>query len=249
MDEELQNATPQGEQTPVERPNRDAFAGRFKKRHSDIDFEDKEARYGALNEDADRLDRYETSGRALSDVFENNRWMASMFEALRNDKNLDPVSWMADNGIDIVEALNDEEYRKKISDKIADFQKREIEGSKKEKERETNLKKSADALSSLGLSDEENANLWNDFFMNIVDPVLRGEVSKETWEMLRKAKNYDADIASAAETASVKARNEKIRNKVKTSEKPEIPPTLPQGGGEAPKKETKKPGFWEGMDM
>lgn len=231
----------------VERPNRDAFAGRFSKRHSDIDFEDKEARYGALNEDADRLDQYESSGRALSNVFENNRWMASMFEALRQDKDLDPITWMADNGIDIAEAMADEEYRKKISDKIAEFQKREIEGSKKEQEREANLKKSADALASLGMSPEENASLWSDFFENVVNPVLRGEVSKETWEMLKKAKNYDNDVQFAADQAGMKARNEKIRNKVRPQSESEIPPTLPQGGGDTPRKATKKGGFWDDL--
>ena len=39
---------------PVDdRPNRKAFSERFAKRHKDIDFEDKEARYGAMNDDAD----------------------------------------------------------------------------------------------------------------------------------------------------------------------------------------------------
>ena len=69
-----QKATPAEaatEETSVdERPNRTAFSKRFSKRHSDIDFEDKEARYAAMNDDADLLGRYEESGKALSKVFD-----------------------------------------------------------------------------------------------------------------------------------------------------------------------------------
>ena len=54
MDEENKNkndvAPGQDAMAPPveERPNRKAFAERFGKRHKDIDFEDKEARYGAM---------------------------------------------------------------------------------------------------------------------------------------------------------------------------------------------------------
>lgn len=233
---------------PVEeRPNRKAFAERFSKRHKDVDFEDKEARYSALSDDSDRLSSYEESGRALSNVFEKHRWMASMFEALRKDDGLDPVTWMADNGIDIGQALEDEEYRSKISARIADFQKREVEGAKAADEREKNLMKSAKALSSLGLSDDENLELWNQLFQNVIDPALRGEVSADTWKMVQKARNYDNDVSSARETGALQARNEKIRNRVRT-ESTEIPPSLPQGGGEKSTKAVKrKAGFFDDM--
>ena len=226
-------------------PNREAFAGKFSKRHKDIDFEDKEARYGALSEDSDRLDRYEESGRALSDVFEKHRWMASMLEALREDDELDPITWMADNGIDIEEALSDEEYRSQISDRIAKYQENQLKGEEAERERESNLQASAEALSSLGLSDDENLEMWNYFFNEVVDPVLRGEISAETWKMVQKARNYDTDIASATEQGAMKARNEKIRNKVKDTQS-DVPPTLSQGGSAdvKPKNTKKKDNFF-----
>ena len=62
------------ETQPVEdRTNRKAFSDRFKKRHADIDFEDKEARYAAMNDDADTLERYGESGKALSKVFDKHK--------------------------------------------------------------------------------------------------------------------------------------------------------------------------------
>ena len=232
------DASPEMASTVQDRPNRKAFAGRFAKRHKDIDFEDKEARYGALNEDADRLDRYEESGKSLSSVFEKHRWMASMFEALREDDQLDPISWMADNGIDIEEALSNEEYREGISKRIAQFQKRQIEGEKAASEREKNLQKSAKALASLGLTDEENLNMWNHFFNEVLDPALRGEISKETWQLIQKAQNYDSDIQKASDTAAMKARNEKIRNQSRQV-KADVPPTLPQAASGIPETKPK----------
>jgi hypothetical protein len=241
---ETESAQPAAE---PEYPNRKAFSDRFSKRHKDIDFEDKEARYQALSDDDDRLGRYEESGKALSDVFEKHRWMASMLEDLRENDDLDPISWMADNGIDISEALEDEEYRKEISDRIAAYQENQLKGEQAATEREQNLEKSADALEGLGVGEDEFNDLWNYFFNDVVAPVLRGEVSKETWEMVRKARNYDSDIENASKQGEMKARNEKIRNKVKDNVGSDVPPALSQGGSASakPQPKKKKNGFFD----
>ena len=91
-----------------ERPNRTAFSKRFSKRHSDIDFEDNEARYGAMNDDVDMLSKYEESGKALSKMLDSNKWLAAMvIDSTR--KNMHPFEWMASQGIDIKAAIEDEE--------------------------------------------------------------------------------------------------------------------------------------------
>lgn len=242
------------QQTDVQqpRPNRDAFAARYQKRHPDRDFEDKEDRYSVLGEDADRLEQYEESGRSLSKTFDNNRWLAAMIQDLRENPDQDPISWMADNGIDINEAMNDGEYRKKISDKITAFQKKQVDGENAKKEREENFQKSAAALRTLGLSDDDNMKIWSDFFQNVVDPALRGEVSADTWKMVQKANNYDADVENAREEGGIQARNEKIQNQLKTPKAENVPPTLAQGGGatstqKPKKKKSEAEEFFEGM--
>lgn len=53
-----------------------------------------------------------------------------------------------------------------------------------------------------------------------------GKVSAETWSLFKNAQNYDADVASAREEGAMQGRNEKIQNKVKRSEKNDLPPTL-----------------------
>jgi hypothetical protein len=235
-----------------ERPNRSRYAERFSKSHPDIDFEDKEARYGAMNEDRDLLDSYEESGRALGETFDKHPWTGSMLMALKENDELDPITWMAENGIDIQQALEDEEYRKTISQKIADYEQKQLEGKKSDEERAANLQTSADALRELGLSDEENLKMWSHVWENIIDPALRGEITADTWRLVQKAQNYDADIENARNEGAMKARNEKIQNSLK---KPTdaLPPDLASGAraSAAPKPKTERSfasSFFEGVE-
>ena len=86
-----------------------------------------------------------------------------------------------------------------------------------------------------------------DFFSNVVAPALRGEVNKETWQMIVNGMNYDNDIAEAKETSAMKARNEKIANKVKKFDEP-MPPSLSQGGsGQQATTKPKKRGFFDDL--
>ena len=240
-----------GVETPM--PNRSAFAERYKKRHHDRDFEDKEDRYQQLNDDFDLLDQYEENGRALGQFYDNNRWLAAMTQDLRDNPDLDPITWMADNGVDIEEALKDEDYRKKIADHIQEFQQKQTEGEAAQKEMEENLNASADNLKSLGLSDDENMKLWKYLFEEVIDPAQKGDVSADTWKMVQKAMNYDSDVETARQEGGMRARNEKIRNQVKRNEQSDnLPPSLGQGGGQATKtkpqpKKSEAGAFFEGL--
>ncbi len=218
-----------------ERPNRTAFSKRFSQRHKDIDFEDKEARYAAMNDDADALGKYEESGQALSKMLDNNKWLAAMvLDSTR--KGMHPLEWMASQGIDIKGALEDEELGKKVADQIAKFQEKVAEQEKHGKELSDNLLKSRQAMDKLGLSDEEAADLWGKVW-GVIEDAERGEISADTWKLFSNAYNYDSDIASARDEAAMQARNEKIQNKVRTSESEGIPPSLnSSGAGNKPAK-------------
>lgn len=230
---------------PEERPNRKAFSERFAKRHKDIDFEDKEARYAAMNDDADALSRYEEDGRALSDMFDNNRWLAAMAMDLRRNPDLSPIEWMASQGIDIGAALQDEDMAKKVASQIADFQQKKADEENHEKQLVENLKRSADAMDALNLDDEAKANLWEKFF-KVVGDAEDGTVSSETWRLFKNAQSYDDDVASAREEGAMQGRNEKIQNHMRRSQKPDLPPSLSTDGGAQP---AKKGGgsFWDGL--
>lgn len=241
--EEMQQTPPSetAEEVPAveERPNRKAFSERFKKRHSDIDFEDKEARYGAMNEDADRLSNYEKYGKAMSDMVDNNKWLAAMVIDCTK-KGMHPLEWMASQGIDLKAALEDEEISKKVADQITKYQEKVAEQEKHSEELNNNLQKSYEDLISLGLSDDEANDLYKKVWAVIGD-AEQGKISPETWKLFKNAYSYDSDIASAKEQSAMQARNEKIQNKVRSSATEGIPPSLSSSGaGNAPAKPRRK---------
>lgn len=246
------DATPvQGGTPPAEeRPNRARYAKMFGEDNPDIDFEDKEARYGKMAEERENYRSLRESGRKLGKAFDNNRWLAAMFADLADNEELDPITWMAQNGIDINEALQNEEYAKQVSGKIAEFQENQAKSEEIENERTQNLQNSAKNLQGLqekyGLDDDTALQLWQDAFDNIFDPLLRGEVSTEVWEMIIKGKHYDEDLKAANEQGAMRARNEKIQNKM-TKSKTEVPPTLSQGGGQKSTAQPKGESFWDDM--
>lgn len=228
-----------------ERPNRTAFSKRFSKRHSDVDFEDKEARYAAMNDDADMLGKYEESGRALSSMLDNNKWLAAMvLDSTR--KGMHPFEWMASQGIDIKAALEDEELGKKVADQITKYQEKVAEQEKHTEELTKNLQKSREALDELGLSDEEADELYGKVWGVIAD-AEEGNITPDTWKLFKNAYNYDSDISSARDEAAMQARNEKIQNKVQSSSTEGLPPSLASAGaGNKPaSKGAKKESFWD----
>ncbi len=222
-----------------ERPNRAAFSKRFSKRHSDIDFEDKEARYAAMNDDADALGRYEESGAALSKMLDNNKWLAAMvLDSTR--KGMHPFEWMASQGIDIKAALEDEELGKKVADQITEYQEKIAEQEKHGEELMKNLQKSREALDKLGLSDEEANDLYAKVW-GVIGDAEEGNISSDTWKLFKNAYSYDSDVSSARNEGAMQARNEKIQNGIRSSASENIPPALSSSGAGNKPAAQKKP--------
>lgn len=228
------------------RPNRDKYASMFGEDNPDIDFEDKEARYGRMAEERENYRNLKNSGRGLSQALDKNRWLGAMFQDLAENPEKDPISWMYDNGIDVQKAMEDEEYRKQVAQGLVEFQKRQADVEALEQERAANLEKSAnelDALSKeLNLSDEQCDRMWNKLFEEVIVPGMNGEVKKETWQSMLHAMNYDTDIANAREEAAIQERNAKHKNKVKSFEEAKMPPSFSQGQGQRATPKPKKSG-------
>lgn len=230
-----------------ERPNRTAFSKRFSKRHSDIDFEDKEARYAAMNDDADLLGQYEESGKALSKVFDKHKWLAAL--AMDMDKNPDdnPFDAMARLGIDVKTLLDDPEGGKKLAEILAKHNEDVAEQNEATEKVTANMRKSLERL--MKLYPDEAQDMWSQIY-EIHDKVESGDISDDIWKMLHNANNYDSDISSARDEAAMQARNEKIQNKVRSSSTEGIPPSLSSSGAgnkPAKKKNEPKSGFFEGI--
>ena len=236
------------ETPPVEdRPNRKAFSDRFKKRHADIDFEDKEARYAAMNDDADTLERYEESGKALSKVFDKHKWLSALAMDMEKNPEDNPFDAMARLGIDIKALLEDPEGGKKLAEILAKHNE-EVADQNEASERVTeNMRKSIERLVKLYPDDAQD--MWKQIY-EIHDKVESGDIPDDVWKMLHNANYYDSDISSARDEAAMQARNEKIQNKVRSSATEGIPPALStSGAGNKPVKQKTVPksGFFEGI--
>ena len=234
----------EAETPPVEdRPNRKAFSDRFKQRHSDIDFEDKEARYAAMNDDADTLERYEESGKALSKVFDTHKWLAALAMDMEKNPEDNPFDAMARLGIDIRALLDDPEVGKKLSKILTEHNEAVTEQNEATEKVTANMRKSIERLNKL--YPDEAQDMWKQIY-EIHDQVESGDIPDDVWKMLHNANNYDSDISSARDEAAMQARNEKIQNKVRSSETEGIPPSLSSSGaGNKPVRKQKRESFFD----
>ena len=226
-----------------ERPNRTAFSKRFSNRHSDIDFEDKEARYAAMNDDADLLGRYEESGNALSKVFDKHKWLAALAMDMEKNPDDNPFDAMARMGIDVKTLLDDPEGGKKLAEILAKHNEDVAEQNEATEKVTANMRKSLERLMKLYPDDAQD--MWSQIY-EIHDKVESGDISDDIWKMLHNANNYDSDISSARDEAAMQARNEKIQNKVRSSSTEGIPPSLSSSGaGNKPAKKQKRESFFD----
>jgi hypothetical protein len=231
-------------QQPTEqpaRPNRDRYSSMFAEDNPDVDFEDKEARYGRMAEERERYRGLRESGKKLSGILDKHRWVGAML--MDNEEN--PLVWMAKNGIDIKAALEDPEVMDKVTGAFDEWTKKQSEGEAAEQAKDEAIARSIEELDALqaevGLSDEQKNRMFEYFWDEVWLPAFSGEVSKDTWTAIMHAMNYDQDMANAREEAAMRARNEKFANKVKSfDDGNKIPPSFSQNGGQSVAQKQKK---------
>jgi len=227
------------------RPNRDRYAAMFGEDNPDVDFEDKEARYGRMAEEREGYRKLRDSGRKLSGILDKHRWIGAM---LMDDEE-NPLVWMEKNGIDIQAALDDPEVKKNVTEAFNGWTQKQADGEAAEKAKDAAIAKSVEALDAVqqkfGLSDEQKTRMFEHFWDEIFLPAFAGEVSEETWTALLHAMNYDTDMQNAREEAAMQARNEKHANRLKTFDDGQTPPpSFSQGGNSRPaQRQQKKEGL------
>lgn len=246
---EQEIAAPAMEEEVPQSPNRDQYSQMWNEDNSDIDFEDKEARYGRAIADRNELRERRKADSALGGLFENHNWLATMYMELKDNPDIDPFEWLEGfcnkNDLSLQEVIDNPEARKRLTEKMNNHQKEVAEGKKAAEEKEKNLQKSLDELQALqgemGLEDEECLKMWGDFW-EMWDKASRGLVTKDTWKAFSNSRTYDADVQSAREEGGMMARNEKIQNQIRkpSEESAGLPPTLSQGNGSPTRREPKK---------
>lgn len=244
--------TPQPSAQPA-RPNRDAYAAMWKEDNPDIDFEDKEARYGRMAEERSAYRGLRSSGKKLSESLNKHPWVAAMIQDVFNDERgeLDPITWLYRNGIDVQKAMEDEAYRKGAVEGLKAWIAKQEAGKANDEQMDENAYQSQQNLSDLAeelnLSNDQCNKMWNHLFNDVIAPGMNFEVSKDTWKMVLHAMNYDADIENARNEAAIQARNEKFSSKVKNFNDQQIPPSFSQGRSQKATPSRKKEGFFDDL--
>ena len=237
---EAAQVTPAGEAaSTAARPNRDKYASMWAEDNPDVDFEDKEARYGRMAKERDELRDLRDSGKKLTGILKKHRWLGAM---LMDDEE-NPLVWLSKNGIDLKAALDDPEVMDKVTDAFGEWTKKQAEGEAAEAAKDEAIARSVEELDALqqetGISDEQKNRMFEYFWDEVWLPAFSGKVSKDVWTAVMHAMNYDRDIANAREEAAIQARNEKFTNKVKNFDKGSVPPSFSQGRGQAAAPKTK----------
>lgn len=240
---------------PPKPTERERYRSRRKEAYPDVNEEDEDAYYGQANRDLDELEGYRANNQALADVFDKTPTLAGMLLAAKEGEN--PFVYLAEQAgpdLDIRELASDPDFGKKMSDALTKYQEGQVKGKQAQAEMQQNFQQSFAALKEIqqekDMSDEDCLALVTKMFggdeeEGIFGLAARGIVSKETWEAILKAQNYDGDIASAREKGSAQAMNERIQNPLKTFDDSDMPPTLSSGGAGVAEPNKKRQSFFD----
>lgn len=229
------------------RPNRDEYSRMWSEDNDDIDFEDKEARYGRAIEDRHELRERRKADSSIGKLFDQHEWLAVMASELRDNPDIDPFEWLEgfcnENDVSITEILDNPEARKRLTAKIAQRQRENADKLVKSQQIKNNISKSYEAIAKAfpDKSPEEIDELWLKFWQ-VVEQANNGVVDTKTMTDFAHALSYEEDMENARAQGGMAARNEKIQNQVRkpSEDMGHMPPTLNQGMSASTKKETPK---------
>ena len=246
--EELNQAT---EEAPV-KSGRDTFRERFGQRFPDVNAEDEEAYYGALNGEFDRMEASDKAQRELGEVLARDPRSSGFLMVLKNGGN--PMEYLIEQyGDDFREALNDEVKAKEFAAAFAKNVENRAKAEELKAQANANMEAMVEALDAAqadgSFADEDAMKAFEYLYADggLLDRILVNDIKKEDWMMLMKAAKYDdmmkeneVAVANAREEGEVAGRNANIDiQKKKQTKAKSIPGNVPSNGSvkTAPKKD------------
>jgi len=241
MEEKEKNDTSgaqQGAQTAKSR--RDTFRESFASRHPDVDMNDEEAYYTALDDEynaqREELERDREDNRRLNTMFTENPEAAYFMNDLLDGKESVGVSLMRHFGQTFKDAVDDptEENVKAFADALDEHAKKVKENDRLQKEFEQNADYSESVIEQWAQAHNADAgqvDAMREFISGQFSKLLSGIITPEMLDFAHKGLNYDTDIAAAEENGAAKGRNERIQERMRRGSGDGVP--LIQGGGKA----------------
>ena len=231
-------------------PNKKKFQETFAANYPDVDMEDEDAYYQALNDQNDqwskdkgRLEELEDAQRQFGEALDADPRLAELFLEMTK-KGGKPIDYLISNYAqafsDLVNDPENEEYRKALADKITEDVATAKSRKELEEQSEANIDASLDALAKvsgeMGLSDEQVAEAFNKF-LEFEEKLNVANVDEDMWRLFINGLNYDASVEQARLEGETAGRNAKIAEKLRS----ERPSTLAMNGsgstGSKPKTE------------
>lgn len=254
-----ENKKEEGMPAPTPKTGKDTFGERFGKRFPDIDAQDEEAYYGALNGEFDRVERMDAEQRELGELLGRDPRSAGFLMVLKKGGN--PMEYLIEQyGDDFRDALNDEEKAKELAAAFAKNAEKRAESEKLRAESEKNMQAMVDALDAAqadgSFTDDDAVKAFEYLYADggLMDRILVNDIKKEDWMMLMKAAKYDdmvkeneAKVAEARNEGEVAGRNANIDlQKRKQTKAKEMPVSVPSAGSVRP--QNKKDDFLSMLD-
>lgn len=247
-EEELKN----NPEEAVVKSGKDSFNERFGKRFPDVNIEDEEAYYGALNGELDRLEKSDAAQKELGNILASDPRSAGFLMVLKSGGN--PVEYLIEQyGEDFREALNDEEKAKEFAAAFAKNVEKRAESEKLREQADANMQAMIDALDAAqadgSFADDDAVDAFEYLYADggLLDRILVNDIKKEDWLMLMKAAKYDdmikeneQKVAEAKEEGEIAGRNANIDiQKKKKAQVKAMPGNVPSTGSvrQAPKKD------------
>lgn len=197
-------------------PSSEKWKKRMKERKPDIDDNDPESFYSALDDyDAEvsgELEKRRSSDGKLRDIFLNNPEMAGVFTDISGGAS--PVqAFVTHFGEAILSAKDDPETMQAFIDANQKYLDGVSKSKQLEEEQRANLEQSAQVFQEFttakGMSDEE-AEAFGDRIFKMIDDMIMGRYTTELFEKFYLADNYHTDVNDAIEAGKAEGRNEKI---------------------------------------
>ena len=186
---------------------RDTFRENFATRHPDVNMDDEEAYYAALDDEMnsrdEELNHYRTDNEKLNNMFLENPNAAYFMNDLLDGKKQMGVALMEHFGDLFKDAVNDPTAE--------------------------NIKAFADAKGHNATPEQVDA--MREFINTQFGNLVAGIISPEMLDFAYKGLNYDKDVAAAEESGQAAGRTQRIKETVKKGKGDGMP--MIAGGGQA----------------
>ena len=206
-----------------------------------------------LESNAAELEGFRANNKKIVDLFNRDPRWAKVLMRIAASEDTDPIDVLFEMyGPDLLEAMQSDEGRAKISKAISKYMEAKAKSEEGEKERMDNYEKSIADLVAFadekGLDDEQAKQVFEKVNQIGFD-VLEGIYTREAYQMVYDGMNFSNAVENARKEGEVAGRNAKIEEKLAKVNKPvDLPPSVGGQGAAAPEaKPVQRDTFFDGV--